>query len=672
MAAQRFLMFAAIGVAGVEAALAERAWDERLAHRLSSRLGEIERELAAVEAALPALPGLPIDDQGGTGGFARLNLKGEGRFSVTVTWSEPAPAELIALVPPRRYDVDGLEPQYGTPDAFSVDLLDAAGSVVARVAEFRGVRADPVRAGHPFVIEVDPPVVARSLRVTAQRLPRDPDRDGNFVHGWAEAFVFSGNRNLAAEASVSAEMGSYPASIWHWSDGFLVDGQTPLGLPELPAGEHRDVGWLSEARRSADERTWLEVDLGSRRSFDALRLFPAKRLTSDLPAGFGFPRAMRITVADRDDGSGAEVVAEGEIGNPGHNPTTIPLGACEGRYVRIEATELWKEFDRYPAFFALSEVEVLSGGENVALGAAARSPYGMGNLIASGTGSWSPAALCDGFGPDGRLVPTREWLVALDGRLQLERKRHRLSTEAERIVADWRRAGLTGFAVLGGAGAFALIALPVRYRVRARKDLRKVRERIAGDLHDEVGSNLGSIQMFADLAEGRAGPSDELKRIQRIAAETVSAVRDIVWLLRPHGGARIGTVEHLRETASIMLEPLEWEFTANEPAWETELPDEASRHLFLFFREALHNILRHARAERVTLRAERAGGRFVLRIADDGAGIPEAKRERSSTLRALRQRAEALGAEFRVESSAEAGTRLELEVPLERKRRGIA
>jgi signal transduction histidine kinase len=354
--------------------------------------------------------------------------------------------------------------------------------------------------------------------------------------------------------------------------------------------------------------------------------------------------------------------------NPGHSPVTSPLGPSRGRFVRIEATRLWKAFDRYPAFFALSEVEVLDGEENVALGAAARSPDGMGNVIASGARSWSPVALCDGFGPDGRLVPAREWLVALDRRLELERQRHRLSAEAARIVADWRRAGLTGFAVLGGAGAFALIALPIRYRVRARKELRKVRERIAGDLHDEVGSNLGSIQMFADLAEGRAGPSDELKRIQRIAAETVSAVRDIVWLLRPHGGARIGTVEHLRETASIMLEPLDWEFTANEEAWETELSDEASRHLFLFFREALHNILRHAKAGHVTLRAERGEGRFVLRIADDGVGIPEEKRERASTLRALRQRAEALDAGFRVDSSAERGTRLELSVPLDRRR----
>ena len=292
----------------------------------------------------------------------------------------------------------------------------------------------------------------------------------------------------------------------------------------------------------------------------------------------------------------------------------------------------------------------------------------MINVIAPGGRYWSSAALSDGFGPDGRLVSTREWLTRLDRRLQLETRRHDLRGEAERMVAGWRRAGLTGFAVLGLSGAFPVIALPIRYRIHANRELLKVRERIAGDLHDEVGSNLGSIQMFADLAEGRSGPSDELKRIHRIAAETVSAVRDIVWLLRPQGDHRIGTVEHLRETSSIMLETLEWKFTANEEAWQVELPEDANRHLFLFFREALHNILRHARAAKVDVRVEKSAGQFQPQITDDGVGIAPERLERPATLHALRQRSEALAAELRVDSRPDEGTRLELAVPLARKR----
>ncbi|MGE9271663.1 MAG: histidine kinase, partial [Verrucomicrobiales bacterium] len=490
------------------------------------------------------------------------------------------------------------------------------------------------------------------------------------VHAWAEFFAFSGERNLAHGAAVHSSKSMSPAAPWHWRKSYLVDGQTPLGLPEEVGEPHRNVGWISNGRKDAFDSAWLEVDLGKVCAFDGLQLFPARRPTADLPSGFGFPKQFEVVISEVRIGGGegkeAErvVVASGRLPNPGHSPFYFPLEESEGRYVRIRATELWKEFDGYPAFFALSEVQVLAGEENLAEGKPVRSPDGMGNVVAPGSRYWSAVSLSDGYGPEGRLISKREWLLQLQERLVAEALRYELSEEATAIVDDWRRIGITLVSLLAVAGAFVLVVLPVRYRIREKRELAKVRERIAGDLHDEVGSNLGSIQMFADLAEGRSGPSDELKRIQRIAAETVSAVRDIVWLLRPGRDHRIGTVEHLRETASIMLERLEWDFTADEHAWECELSDEQNRHLFLFFREALHNILRHASAAKVRIRAEIEGGQFLLVVADDGRGIDDRRLARPSTLRALRQRVAALQAAMEVETAAGEGTCLKLGIPL--------
>lgn len=648
----------------------EAGWDERLAHAISGRLAEVERELEDIGKQLPALPTVPVGDQGGTGGFAILPLQErpekEGGIAVELRLPDAGMIDLVALVPSRRYGVGGLESQFGMPDAFTVDLLDREGKAIARIADERDLWADPVRAGHPFVYPVSPPVEAAGLRISAGRLRLDSDVSESFVYAWAEAFAFQGERNLARGAEVRSSGGQAPSAPWLWKNSFLVDGQTPLGLPEIPGGEHRNVGWISEGRAKATDRVWLEIDLGEERAFDTVRLFPAKRPTSDLPSGFGFPRRFAISVPDEAGNKGAETAVE--MGNPGHNPVDVPLGSQRGRKVRIDVDVLWKVYEDYPAFLALSEIEVLEGEEKRSAGAVVRSPDGMGNVIGSGLQYWNAASLCDGHGPDGLLVSRRDWLVQLDRRLKLEQRRHALELEAAAIVDRTRRAGLWVFALLGGAGALVLVALPIRYRMREKRELARVRERIAGDLHDEVGSNLGSIQMFADLAESHAGPSKELKRIQRIAAETVSAVRDIVWLLRPQGDHRIGTAEHLRETGSIMLEALDWEFQANEAAWQTELSDEANRHLFLYYREALHNILRHSGAARVEIRADEEAGRFRLVIADDGSGIPPEKMERPSTLRALRQRVEALGAEFQVESAPGKGTRLELAIPLDRKR----
>jgi signal transduction histidine kinase len=651
---------------------AETSWEYQLAHRFSRRLAAIEKETAGIQTEFPQLPTVPVADQGGTGGFASLYPSAdpdpEKGCSVDLRFPVPGRVDLVVLVPARRYGVEGLEAQFGLPDGFSVELLDGDGKILRKIGDASGLWSDPVRSGHPFVFPVDSPVEVAGVRISATRLRLDSDVSDSYVHAWSEAFAFSGERNLALGSTVTPSGGQAPAAPWQWGNSFLVDGQTPLGLPEVPEGQHMNVGWMSEGKPKATDPVWVELDLGEEREFDAIRLFPAKRPTSDLPSGFGFPRRFTVSVPQP---GGAPLRKSVEMTNPGHNPVLVPLERCDARSVKIEATELWKAYENFPAFVALSEVEVLDGEKDVGLGAAVRSSGGMGAVVGSGVQYWIASSLSDGFGPEGKLVSQRQWLLALDKRLGLEKQQYQLQRESEAILAGWRRRGLWGITALAACGAFVLVYFPIRYRVRAKRELIRVRERIAGDLHDEVGSNLGSIQMLADFAEGHAGttgPTKELKRIQRIAAETVSAVRDIVWLLRPQGDHRIGTVEHLRETSSIMLEPVEWEFTANEAAWQCEMSDESNRHLFLFFREALHNLLRHAGAKKATIRVECDPSRFHLTVADDGCGILPEKMERPSTLRALRQRVEALGAEFKVETKPGEGTRLELGIPLLAKR----
>lgn len=653
-------------------AAADESWDERLAQMFSGRLKGIEKELSELAPQIANLPSIPIADQGGTGGFASIHSAAvptrDSRFSAEIRWPASAKVDLVALVPTRRYNAQGLDPQYGLPDSFTVELIDEGGRKVSLVAKERGVEKNPMRRGHPFVYQVSPPVEAAGVRISADLLKPDLESEDAFVHAWAEVFVFDGERNVARGGEVRSLSGSALSAPWHWNNAFLVDGQTPLGLPEKPAGQTRNVGWISEGRQNANEAMSLIVDLGTPEMVDTVRLLPAKKPTSDLPSGFGFPRKLVVSVSDSDEPGKWTVVAERDMPNPGHNPVDIPFTETRARFVKVEATKLWKAFEIYPAFFALSEVEVLSDFKNLAVGKKVSSSGGMMNLIGQGGRSWTLAALSDGCGPDGLLVSVREWLGLLDQRLRLETRRHVLDAEAKNLLSDWRRTRLSGLTILGLIGAILIIVLPIRYRIHAKRELTKVRERIAGDLHDEVGSNLGSIQMFADLAEGRSNPSAELKRIQRIAAETVSAVRDIVWLLRPQGDHRIGTVEHLRETSSIMLEALQWNFSANEKAWEFELPDEATRHLFLYFREALHNISRHAKSSKVDIRVATTTDRFQLVIADDGVGIDPERLMRKATLRALRQRVQALDANLQVDTAPGEGTRLTLTIPLDSKR----
>src|SRR5690606_27345253 len=185
---------------------------------------------------------------------------------------------------------------------------------------------------------------------------------------------------------------------------------------------------------------------------DAIRLFPAKRPTSDLPSGFGFPRRFRISVPQSGDGVPSSM--EVEMANPGHNAVLIPLESkWRGRHVRLDVTRLWKAFENFPAFVALSEIEVLNDGINLAGGAPVRTSGGMGAVVGSGVHYWIATSLTDGFGPEGRLISQREWLLALDRRLDFERRSYHRKMESERKAALWRRTILASVIGLGGAGA---------------------------------------------------------------------------------------------------------------------------------------------------------------------------------------------------------------------------
>ena len=158
--------------------------------------------------------------------------------------------------------------------------------------------------------------------------------------------------------------------------------------------------------------------------------------------------------------------------------------------------------------------------------------------------------------------------------------------------------GTTGFLMLA-----ALIALPIRYRRREVQKLRQLRAQIAADLHDEIGSSLGGIQMLTESALRKPdGAEERLRSIGILSSASVSSLRDIVWLLRPGSAFQSPALAHFRETASILLEGVEWDFEADAASRACRLARDTNRHLLLFFREALHNSLRHSGCHRILIK----------------------------------------------------------------------
>src|SRR6185295_4716419 len=119
------------------------------------------------------------------------------------------------------------------------------------------------------------------------------------------------------------------------------------------------------------------------------------------------------------------------------------------------------------------------------------------------------------------------------------------------------------FKVICATTVILLFVAAYEVRLASERKLVRMRLRIASDLHDEVGSNLGSIALLTEMApKHEASPTEEISEIRRIALETAGSLRDIVWFLDPAGEKMEDLILRMKDTARTMLAGIHFEFHA--------------------------------------------------------------------------------------------------------------
>jgi signal transduction histidine kinase len=174
------------------------------------------------------------------------------------------------------------------------------------------------------------------------------------------------------------------------------------------------------------------------------------------------------------------------------------------------------------------------------------------------------------------------------------------------------------------------------------------------DLHDEMGSALGSIGILSELATQEDLERPKQRELNREIAETAgelgTALTEIVWTLRPGPTTLESLAYHLAERGNRL-------FPSEAPSFDTEFPNSwppvnlslaVRRNLLLISSEALHNVSRHANARHVVLGVMPVGSRWRLWIADDGCGMQTqiARTNGGMGLSNMQQRAADIGAEL--------------------------
>lgn len=213
-----------------------------------------------------------------------------------------------------------------------------------------------------------------------------------------------------------------------------------------------------------------------------------------------------------------------------------------------------------------------------------------------------------------------------------------------------------------------LLTSAYRYRVARLLEVERLRVRIASDLHDDVGSNLSSIALLSEMLRDRAGENRldrrQLERISRAAAETIGALREIIWLVDPKHDNAADLVRRMRGTAAAMLNGTASEFQVSEPLPTRRLEPLLLRQIFLIYKEALHNVVKHAEARRVRTRVAFVDGEVRLSVEDDGRGFAEEDVRPGQGLQSMRHRAGEVGGTVEVQSGPGEGTRITFRVEM--------
>lgn len=223
----------------------------------------------------------------------------------------------------------------------------------------------------------------------------------------------------------------------------------------------------------------------------------------------------------------------------------------------------------------------------------------------------------------------------------------------------------------GIAGLLIVYALH-RYRLAQLLALAEIRTRIATDLHDDIGSSLSQIAILSEVARRRepGEPRDEgpLSEIAGISRELVDSMGDIVWAINPEHD-RLGDLVHrMRRFATDLLggQEIALGFRSSVPDDDLRIDANVRRHVYLIFKEAIHNAARHSGARKVEIDLDAGGDSLRLRIGDDGRGFDPGAAYEGHGLVNMRKRAAAAGGTIGWRSAAGEGAELTVTVPLAR------
>ena len=227
------------------------------------------------------------------------------------------------------------------------------------------------------------------------------------------------------------------------------------------------------------------------------------------------------------------------------------------------------------------------------------------------------------------------------------------------------------FFILGIAVAGWLAYFIYRQRINKIFAVERVRNKVARDLHDDVGSTLSTINILSSMAKTKllADPvkaSEYISKITDNSQQMMEAMDDIVWSIKPDNDNMQRILARMREYASSILEPkdIEIEFRVDENIYDLKLNMETRRDVFLIFKEALNNSAKYSKCTKIEIHITHENKKLIIGVTDNGIGFDMRTSDAGNGLGNMQKRAEGLHGSIHIKSEVGRGTEILLFVPV--------
>ncbi len=224
----------------------------------------------------------------------------------------------------------------------------------------------------------------------------------------------------------------------------------------------------------------------------------------------------------------------------------------------------------------------------------------------------------------------------------------------------------------GGSLVFLLTGVLVLFLVNKNKlkrleESQKLRNKIAADLHDEIGSTLSSIMLISDMAKNQGGDSQKMfTKINADSKSVMESVDEIIWSISPMNDSLQGIILRLKEYAQPLAESknMKFDLKTDDHIEKLNLESEIRRNLYLIVKEAINNLMKYAHATQASIHFFKDKKNLVVHIIDNGQGFDSEEVTSRNGLKNMQTRAIEINGNLTFETHKNVGSKLTLCIPM--------